>query len=190
MKKYTYYATLVLLWFSVLIFNGCKGPAGPAGPAGPVGTQGPTGGVGPTGPTGTANIIYSNWAKAGSWTSDNIFGVQRSYIDITAPRLSQEILDRGMVLVYVKLETDNNQVRQLPVRVYAQFTEEMIDFALSFNKIRIWSTPITTPQRPTPAIPSRNNEFRYVLVPGAQAARLNYENMTYEEAKAAFGFDN
>ncbi len=184
MKKHTNYAVLLLLLLSVLLFNACKGPAGPTGPAGSNGTQGPAGTPGINGPAGTANVIYSNWAKAGSWTSVNVFGVQRSYIDITVPRLSQEILDRGLVLVYVKLETDNNQVRQLPVRIYAQFTEEMIDFALSFNKIRIWSTPIRPPVPPSP-----NNEFRYVLVPGGQAGRLNYENMTYEEAKAAFGME-
>lgn len=182
MKKCTNYAALLLLVLSVLLFDGCKGPAGPTGPPGSNGTQGPAGTPGTNGPTGTANVIYSNWTKAGPWTSVNVFGVQRSYIDITVPRLSQEILDRGLVLVYVKLETDNNQVRQLPVRIYAQFTEEMIDFALSFNKIRIWSTPIRPPVPPSP-----NNEFRYVLIPGGQAGRLNYEKMTYEEAKAGFG---
>lgn len=184
MKKNMRHITLLLLVLSVLLFDACKGPAGPTGPAGSNGTQGPAGTPGASGPTGTANVIYSSWAKAGTWNSINVFGVQRSYIDITAPRLTQEILDRGLVLVYVKLETDNNQVRQLPVRVYAQFTEEMIDFSLGSNKIRIWSTPIRPPVPPSP-----NNEFRYVLVPGGQAGRLNYEKMTYEEAKAAFGME-
>jgi hypothetical protein len=162
-------------------FWACEGPQGPAGPAGQAGAQGPAGPVGPVGATGSANVLYSTWTKAGTWSTVNVFGVDKSFIDITAPRLTQDILDRGVVLVYVKLATDNNQVRQLPVTVYAQFTEELIDFSLIVNRIRIWSTPIKPPVPPSP-----NNEFRYVLIPGGQAGRLNYERLSYEEAREMF----
>ncbi len=175
------YCLMILLVVAGL--SACKGPAGPTGPAGPSGVQGPAGAQGPAGPTGAANVIYSAWTKAGTWTKANVFGVDRFYTELQADRLSQEILDRGVVLVYAKLETDNNQVRQLPVTVYAQFTEDIIDFSLNLNKVRIWSTPVRGPLLP----PSPNHSFRYVLIPGGQAGRINYEKLTYPEAKVRFG---
>jgi hypothetical protein len=159
----------------------CEGPAGPAGPQGPAGTQGPTGAAGAAGPTGSANVVYSNWAPAGAWTRANIFGVDRFFIDVRADRLSQEIMDRGVVLVYTRLNVENQQVRQLPASIISQFTEELLDFTLRPSFIRIWSTPV----RP-PVTPGQDYQFRYVLIPGAQAARLNYENLSYEQAKALF----
>lgn len=170
-----------LMAISFVWMFACEGPQGPVGPAGANGAQGPIGPQGPIGATGAANVIYSNWAKAGTWFTTDVFGIVRSYIDITAPALSQEILDRGIVLVYVKLTTDNNQVRQLPVTVYAQFTTELIDFSALVNRIRIWSTPVKPP-----IAPSSSYEFRYILIPGGQAGRLNYEDMTYEEARVQF----
>ncbi len=165
-----------LVWISA-----CEGPQGPVGPSGANGVQGPAGPQGAIGATGAANVIYSNWTKAGTWSTTDVFGISRSYIDINAPALSQEIVDRGVVLVYVKLTTDNNQVRQLPVTVYAQFTTEHIDFSAIVNRIRVWSTPV----RP-PIAPSSSYEFRYILVPGGQAGRLNFEGMSYEAAKVQF----
>jgi hypothetical protein len=165
--------------------SACEGPEGPVGPAGSSGSQGPAGPQGPQGATGTANVIYSAWTRAGTWTKINVFGVDRFYTEFQADRLSQEILDRGVVLVYAKLETDNNQVRQLPIVVYAQFTEDVIDFSLNLNRIRVWSTPVRGPA--LPVIPSPNHTFRYVLIPGGQAGRMNYEKLTYAEAKERFG---
>lgn len=165
--------------------SACEGPEGPIGPAGSSGSQGPVGAQGPQGATGTANVIYSAWTKAGTWTKINVFGVDRFYTEFQADRLSQEILDRGVVLVYAKLETDNNQVRQLPVVVYAQFTEDIIDFSLNLSKVRVWSTPVRGPA--LPVTPSPNHTFRYVLIPGGQAGRMSYETLTYTEAKELFG---
>ena len=175
----------LMLLLAVAGMSACEGPDGPIGPAGPSGVQGPSGAQGPPGPTGTANVIYSAWTKAGTWTKTNVFGVDRFYTELQADRLSQEILDRGVVLVYAKLETDNNQVRQLPVTVYAQFTEDIIDFSLNLNKVRIWSTPVRGPA--LPLSPSPNHSFRYVLIPGGQAGRISYEKLTYPEAKVLFG---
>lgn len=166
---------------SLIWIGACEGPQGPVGPAGANGVQGPAGPQGAVGAAGAANVIYSNWIKAGTWSTTDVFGVVRSYIDITAPALSQEIVDRGVVLVYTKLTTDNNQVRQLPVTVYSQFTTELIDFSLIVNRIRVWSTPIKPPIAPSP-----NYEFRYVLIPGGQATRLSFEGMSYDEAKVQF----
>lgn len=185
-SKWLGYPLVVLL--SLTWMNACEGPEGPAGPAGPAGAQGPTGAQGPQGPTGTANVIYSSWTKAGTWTKTNVFGADRFYTELQADRLSQEVLDRGVVLVYAKLETDNNQIRQLPVTVYAQFTEDIVDFSLNLGKVRIWSTPVRGPA--LPISPSPNHMFRYVLIPGGQAGRISYEKLTYTEAKEMFGLQD
>ena len=177
---------MVLLLLTGMWISACEGPEGPTGPAGSSGAQGPAGATGPQGPTGTANVIYSAWTKAGTWTKTTVFGVDRFYTEIQADRLSQEVLDRGVVLVYAKLETDNNQVRQLPITVLAQFTEDMIDFSLNLAKVRVWSTPVRGPA--IPLSPSTNHLFRYVLIPGGQAGRIDFEKLTYAEAKARFGF--
>lgn len=177
---------IILLLLTGMCISSCEGPEGPTGPAGSSGAQGPAGAPGPQGPTGTANVIYSAWTKAGTWTKTNVFGVDRFYTEIQADRLSQEVLDRGVVLVYAKLETDNNQVRQLPITVYAQFTEDVIDFSLNLGKVRVWSTSVRGPA--IPLSPSSNHLFRYVLIPGGQAGRINFEKLTYAEAKARFGF--
>jgi hypothetical protein len=178
MKKLLNWGLLVVALIAV---NACEGPQGPQGPAGSNGSQGPAGSQGQQGFPGTANVVYSNWAKAGTWSTVDVYGVVRSFVDVNAPRLTQEILDRGVVVMYVKLTTDNNQIRQLPVTVFAQFTEELIDFSLIVSRIRVWSTPIKGP-----AFPSPNYEFRYVIIPGAQAARMNYENLSYDDAKVMF----
>lgn len=175
----------LILLLAVAGLSACEGPEGPTGPAGSSGAQGPVGTAGPQGPTGTANVIYSAWTRAGTWTKTNVFGVDRFYAEIQADRLSQEVLDRGVVLVYAKLETDNNQVRQLPITVYAQFTEDIIDFSLNLGKVRVWSTPVRGPA--TPVTPSSNHLFRYVLIPGGQAGRIDFEKLTYAEAKERFG---
>ncbi|WP_207506235.1 hypothetical protein [Telluribacter humicola] len=181
MKKLRLLAGCVFMATMITWLGACEGPQGPAGPAGPAGQQGPTGTTGPAGPAGTANVIYSNWAAAGAWNRTNVFGVDKFYIDITAARLSQEILDRGVVLVYTKLSVENNQVRQLPVSIISQFTEELIDYSLRVGVVRVWSTPV----RP-PVTPEANTQFRYVLIPGGQASRMNFEKLTYDEAKAMF----
>ncbi len=185
MRKVKKTLTWSMLIVATLWLSACGGNEGPVGPAGPAGPQGLTGTAGSQGPAGSANVLYSNWAKAGTWTKTNQFGTDRFYFDINnVNRLTQAVLDQGVVLIYAKLETENNQVRQLPVRVFSQFTEDNIDFTMTVNRIRVWSIPIRGPQ--PPIIPSTNHEFRYIVIPGGQAGRVGYEKMTYAEARKMF----
>ena len=163
----------------------CKGPEGPAGPAG-AGTPGPAGEPGAPGPPGTANVFYSSWATAGPWTSINFNSVQRSYIDIAVPRITQDVLDKGLVLVYARLNLGDTQIRSLPVTIKSGFTEELIDFSLSLNTLRVWSTPFEGN-----AQPSATYQFRYVVVPGGQAIRMiNDAHLPYEEAVKRFNIQD
>jgi hypothetical protein len=172
--------TLAILMIGLVFAQACKGPEGPQGPAG-VSTPGKDGAAGPAGPAGSANVFYSSWAKAGTWSKTNFNSIVRSYIDVTAPRITQDILDKGVVLVYAKVNVGDNNVRQLPLSIKSQFTEEYIDFSLNVNTLRIWSTPIEATVEP-----ATTYEFRYVVIPGGQAVRMNYEKLSYEEAKTLF----
>ena len=172
--------TLAILLIGLVFIQGCKGPEGPAGPAGPAGAGTP-GATGPAGPAGTANVFYSSWAAAGTWSKTTYNSLVRSYIDVAAPRITQDILDKGAVLVYAKVNTSDNYVRQLPVSLKSQFTEEYIDYTLQVNTLRIWSTPIAATVDPSTAY-----QFRYIVIPGGQAIRMNYEKLTYQEAVALF----
>ena len=74
--------------------TGAQGAAGPAGPQGPAGAQGAT---------GTANVIYSAWLNAD--ISGSTFPYTR---DITAKEITQDILDKGNVLSYIRTGSTGN----------------------------------------------------------------------------------
>ena len=172
----------VFLLTGILLFDSCVGPIGPQGPTGPQGQTGTTGPAGPAGPAGSANVIYSPWVRSDIWVSEIVFGVNKFRFDLTAPRLTQEIIDRGLVLVYARIEVENNQVRQLPFSIISSVNEGLFDYTLRVGSVRVWATPI----RP-PFVPSTTNEFRYILVPGVIAGRINYEQLSYQDAKVMFG---
>jgi hypothetical protein len=114
-----------------------------------------------------------------------VFGVNKFRFDMAAPRLTQELIDRGLVMVYARIEVENNQVRQLPFSVISSVNEGLFDHTLQVGTVRVWATPI----RP-PFSPSTTNEFRYILVPGSIAGRLNHEQLSYAEAKELFGLQD
>src|SRR6185369_9468659 len=96
--------TLVILTFAVLQFSCTKeGPAGPQGASGP---QGPSCAAGATGPAGTANILYSSWFLTGAAGWDTVtnaasYGAFATY-DKPAAGITQDIIDNGIVLAYMK----------------------------------------------------------------------------------------
>ncbi len=89
---------LCLVIFSLFIGSCTKeGPAGAQGPAGDPGPQGPAGPAGQPGASGTANVFYSDWITIRLQnTSEPELFVQ----DIAAARITQEVVDKGAVLMY------------------------------------------------------------------------------------------
>lgn len=169
MRKTKLVMMLAAITLVVGCFSGCKGPEGPAG------VQGTKGDTGAKGDPGTANVIYSPWRAAGTWTKGVFNGVEKSYVDIAAPAVSTDILNQGVVMVYVRLQTDIQNIYPLPYLVKAFFTEEQLDFSLRPGVIRIWSTSSVPP--------TSTNEFRYVIIPGGQAGRFSGETLSYEQVK-------
>lgn len=84
-----------LLIFSAIlsIFISCKGPQGEIGPKGDTGSQGI---AGPQGPA-SGDIFHSEWIGIGG-----SFGSGSKINTITAPEITSEVLNKYILLVYVK----------------------------------------------------------------------------------------
>jgi len=168
----TLLASLVLITF---IFTQCQkgdvGPAGPAGPTGPAGAAGTPGSTGPKGDTGTANVIYSPWldvtytAETDPNTGDTLDFVAH----ITANKLTQAILDKGEMKVYMNWGTQTNaDVAPLPILdpfftgvvINPEFLVQKIDLYSNFNASTITNAG------------QKYLQYRYILIPGSVAGRL------------------
>jgi hypothetical protein len=134
--------------------------------------------VGPVGATGTANVIYSNWASAPSATAATIDGTNGNTTSIAVSQLSQDILDKGTVLVYGKFSTT---VFPLPYVSYAGGSANTLTFFPELNNIKLFrfkhdgSGGVSIPT---------SLLFRYILIPGgvsAKANQPNYKVMSYSE---------
>jgi hypothetical protein len=164
---------LLLLATSLMIVScskegpaGAQGPAGPAGPTGAAGAPGAPGTPGAPGAPGTANVVYSSWldvafdstGNGGLWVGQ-----------ITAPRLVDSILNRGVVKVYLNINTAANPtIVTLPV-IDPYVVGAIINPYFQLQKITLIAddnvgtfTTTTTNQKAF--------QYRYVLIPGGVAA--------------------
>lgn len=126
------------------------------------GTNGIDGKNGTVGPIGTANVFYSDWAPVTFTGSGTFSGT------ILAPKITQEIIDRGVVLVYFKF---SNGVYPANLSVGTEF----IYYGLVVGKINLFKTLSTI---------SNTTDFRYIIIPGGvsvngKMAQTDYSNMTY-----------
>ena len=175
---------------------GSSGGAGSTGPAGPAGPQGPVGPAGPQGPAGTANVIYSAWINEGPWAdtvmaSLRLGGGNARRMIVTAPSLSNAVLDQGVVLTYFRSDLSPNSPIILPwhfnsganlVEVGARPTTQKIIFYFYF---------VTAPTTQPTGNLGANTQFRYVIIPGSVAGGRSadgqtaiYKGYTAEQLKA------
>lgn len=165
--------------------TGATGTPGPQGIPGSVGTQGPTGPTGAQGPQGVpgaANLLTSAWtmAKAVDWRSDN--DPQYFYVGFDEVRVTQAVLDKGMVVAYYRDPGRKNVVLSVPsvteqasLGYFYEFTQNRgrINFDLTFFKPRL--VPIDF-----------DLEFRWIIIPPNPGGRLravdwkNYEEVRRE----------
>lgn len=216
------YFISVLCFFIVISFAACKkGDQGPIGPQGPTGaqglagnngatgatgatgaqgTQGPAGATGATGATGaagTANVYYSDWFQPTAWSESTIAGIKHFTFSVSAPRITQEILDKGLVLVYANLNGYNsiiwptNQVSNLPIILTITTYIDTWVANISLNTVKI---DMNCNLNAYPSI-STSHRFRYVIIPGGvNASSLDhpslinqFSNLSYGQAIEAFG---
>lgn len=127
---------------------------------------------GPAGKDGNANVYYSDWQDAGTWS-----GVASAfYVDRAESKITQATLDSSLVLAYTKLTADGTNVRSLP----ANTSGGLWNYVLTVGNIRFTSTLSSSP--------ATNNKFRYIIVPASKHLRLAkpYSKMTYEEICTTF----
>lgn len=140
--------------------------------------KGDTGPTGPTGATGSANVIYSDWYSPATWNAETLYGISQRTYTITATSLTQEIIDRGVVQVYMRFAGLNPAIVQLPFTANDVGYSFYLRAAAGSIKVSYYSPAAltTTP----PIIPSAN-QIRYVLIPGgALAASMQADGLPYE----------
>lgn len=154
---------LALFILSALTFTSCS-KEGPQGEPGPQGAQGPQG---PKGDPGTqGDVIYSEWLDV---TYD-----EHGVAEISAPKLTKDILNSGMIKVYVNLDkADDPYIVSVPctvaIGVLAPDPDEdmpdvYIDAYFSTGLIQLVSNYDLSSFNGT-------LQARYVLIPGSANAR-------------------
>ncbi|HTN06410.1 collagen-like protein [Agriterribacter sp.] len=174
MKQFTF---LMPVLAAALLMLSCtkegpEGPQGTTGTPGPAGPQGPQGTTGAPGPAGTANVIYSNWLSFQQLQRDTIVDATNFKVNhLPAPDLTQNIIDRGVILVYWRYLTT---VFQLPYTSDAGTgtgPDKTSTISYIPNPNVIYITRYTHDN--TASIGFGSIQFRYVLIPGGTAAGRN-----------------
>lgn len=182
--------------------TGSTGSTGATGPTGPAGPQGPTGPVGPQGPAGTANVIYSAWisdAVAANWadTSMTLFGTTVRRRNVTAPGVTQAILDQGVVLAYARGSAvgANNAPVPLPFSFFFTPSTLQVGYLPALGRIIFYISNLSTGVAPNTFW---GGDFRYVIIPGGVAGgrsagiggtnytASDFRNMSYEQICQVF----
>ena len=180
----------LLKFMSILVLTlfiiSCEGEDGPAGPAGLQGEQGPQGDQGPQGEPGTANVIYSDWItrdfenEAASETNEQL---------LTSFTAGEFNLAEDIVLVFGRREVNAivSEVRQLPFILAGQSEYYGFEVA-SFSGGSSLRVEVSTLDGGTNLF-TFFDEFRYVIIPGGQAAgksTQDLQKMSYEEVTELF----
>jgi len=128
---------------SALVFSGCE-KEGPQGPQGPQGLDGQN-----------ATVYYSQWFSPTAWLG----GSGDWYFAASAPDLTQEIVENGVVLAYAWLADDVYQGTSLrPLPAYA------VGANWSFLIHEYGSIEFTSDMFARPL--TSGNKFRFVAIPG------------------------
>ena len=172
MRKSYFYLPLLTVCFVLIAFSCKKGDTGPQGAVGPEGPEGPPG----------ANVIYSAWLDVTFSEEDADGDGQPDFFaaSIPAPKLTSEIVNTGVVKVYLNTNTAAEPyVVPIPYGtvVLSAFTVGNIDLTSGDDLSTATDATGTYLQ------------YRYILIPGEEAARkmpggkkINWDN--YADVKA------
>ncbi len=185
--------------------TGCKpedGPMGQEGPQGEQGEQGPQGEQGEQGPQGppgeqgeqgeqgvpgTANVMYTDWVSfdVSGWNQVTEFGRVTQLYEIQEENISNDIINRGVVLVYIRFG-GSTAPRLLPVTGYVTTTtkEQHIWHRLSAGKIILVFHNLN--DTTNPGTFGSGNQYRYIIIPGGtlisyKADGINLQKLSYDE---------
>ena len=150
------------------------------------GTDGTNGVDGKQGVAGTANVIYSAWLTAPTAAAETVDGTSGMSTTLNAPELTDDILSKGTVLVYVSF---GSGTFSLPYTSTAGGFVNTITAVSSLKKIKLFR--FRHDQGGTVNLPT-SLSWRYILIPGGVAvatskmAKVDYSKMSYEEVCAHF----
>jgi hypothetical protein len=139
---------------------------------------------GKDGATGTANVIYSDWVNAPAATPETIDGTNGMSTSLNAPKLTEEILNNGTILVYMDF---GGGIYQLPYTSTAGGSANTITVISTLGKIKIFR--FNHSGNGTVGIPVVL-KWRYILIPGGVSAtdvksvKTDYSKMSYEDVCA------
>ncbi len=188
--KVNYFFQLLLV--ASLFLSGCEGDEGPTGPKG---DKGDSGTQGAKGDTGTANVIYSDWM---SFPTAAAATKVRKNFSFPAPKITQDIIDSGHVYGYIKHSSGG--VHPLPYANTLTYTASGEQAGSYLNTILIgvgsisfnqdWLTPGTVPTVFADAntVVGSYTNFRYIIIPGGQKARV--AGLDYSDYEAVKKFYN
>lgn len=168
----------ILTLFSIAIFTvSCSSDDGADGTNGTNGVDGKP---------GTANVIYSAWLTAPTAVAETVDGTSGMSTTINAPELSEDILSKGTVLVYVSF---GSGTYTLPYTSTAGGFANTITAISTLKKIKLFR--FRHDAGGTVNLPTTLS-WRYILIPGGVAAatskavKTDYSKMSYEEVCAHF----
>lgn len=161
--------------------KGDKGDTGASGANGTNGTNGEQGAKGDKGDTGTANVIYSGWFAPGASEWQKLSEINYTYT-INEQRITQDIVDRGVVLVYSR-QNAGSASYLLPLTLTNSSSISNYNVGMSFEKVIINFLELLEPS----GKPANNLQFRYVIIPGGIQARANLDYTSYDAVAHAFG---
>ena len=167
--------TILTLFFIAIFASSCSSDDGVDG------TNGVDGQPGAPGATGTANVIYSAWINAPTAVAETVDGTSGMSTSINAPQLSEDILSKGTILVYVSF---GSGTFSLPYTSTAGGFVNTITAVSTLKKIKLFR--FRHDQAATVNIPT-SLSWRYILIPGgvtaatAKTAKPDYAKMSYEE---------
>jgi len=145
---------------------------------------------------GPTPVYYSDWITPGPYTQSTKLGVIYYDANISAPRITNDVLNNSVVLVYGKLDGydpsiwPTDQVSLLPLTLFYQQNSGTGAF---FQFTDIWAPHITkgnidinfTHEALTVPSGSPGFQFRYVIVPGNNHILSTVNGKNYNELKMA-----
>jgi hypothetical protein len=201
-KKISYLAVFVLS--IVFLATACsKGDTGPAGTTGATGAQGA---AGPTGPQGNANVFTDTFSLASAdwlWNSQYVYSTSSGgyteyftrYHDVTFSKVTQGLLDSGMVMVYmVPNATDTNQWAPLPYTFlafggayYYNYVYETMPGKVRLHYFYTANGSGTTPTTlSTDVIPTQ--KYKIVAVTGTVSTAMRRDQVDSTNYKAVMNY--
>ena len=126
---------------------------------------------GPQGAAGSANVIYSDWVTPPA-------GVAIYSFLINAPKLTQDIFDRGQVVVYARVDNHGTyEIIQLSEGWLNSSSEYKLGYVARVGSITIRSDNFTI---------GTSYSFRYVLIPGSVSANARVNLNNFSEVKKVY----